>query len=265
MGDEAEQKEYFISFGSVASGIRVKKSLICENFTLFSPFSKHNPLPGNSVQSLVVRVNAGNADMAYVKANQEKNKITTYLAGIFQVPFFFTDHSIDYEVYTANPLPDWESLKLPPTKSICRGWPRSYGIIFRKDNTVLVNEVPNFSQYNKQCEEIFYMWRSATDSFNELGWRFLNYFRIIEKITGKQRGAESKSKAMYKALPQDVKDLMTENDFVTIAKKWVNPSAHGNMPNSIVPITPHGNYDEDPEVARLFMIVRVLIKKYLEN
>ena len=255
-------KKYFVSFSSVASSIRLKKSLSYGNFTLFSRFSKS--LSDNCIQSLIIWVYADNEDEAYVKANQEKNKITAYLAGIFQVPFFFTDHSIDYEVYSSNPVPEWETYKLPPITPVSEGWPRSYGVMPLKKEFVVIDKIPDLSQYG-ECEEIFYMWRSATDSFNELGWRFLNYFRIIEKITKKQRGGEKRSKEMYQSFSQAAKEIITENDFVVIANKWGNPSAHGNMPNSVIPITPHGQYNEHHDATKLFMLGRILIKGVLDK
>ena len=255
-------KKYFVSFSSVASSIRLKKSLSHENFTLFSHFSKS--LSDNCIQTLIICVSADNEDEAYVKANQEKNKIIAYLAGIFQVPFFFTDHSIDYEVYDSSPVPEWETYKLPSVIPVSEGWPRSFGIIFSERETVVIDKIPDLSQY-RECEEIFYMWRSATDPFNELGWRFLNYFRIFEKITNKQRGGKQKSKEMWQAFSQAAKMIITENDFVVLANKWGNPSAHGHMPNSVIPITPHGQYNEHPDATKLFMLGRILIKGVLDK
>ena len=71
--------------------------------------------------------------------------------------------------------------------------------------------MPEFQDL-KEHEDIFYLWRSASDVYNELGWRFLNFIRIIERITKKQRGKGKKAREMYDALPLKAKKAMSKSE-----------------------------------------------------
>lgn len=268
-------KQYFVEFNSVSSGIRLLDTLYADDYTLFAPRPSDKHIrntkwnyekEGTNLQSLIIKVDAKDTGSAYVKANIKRYKISAYLAGLFQVPFFFTDSSNDYSVYDIDPIKPRKKFII--INSLEEGRNTLYSIGYQKKNCALVKKLPDFKKY-KKYENIFYLWRSAEDLFNEPGWRFLNYIRIIEFITKKQRGGKRKAKIMYSALSTKAKKIIGENEFVGIIEKWGNPVAHGNIPNAVIPKLQHGHFkyghfNQNTDTIKLSEIIKILIKDLLK-
>lgn len=275
---EKIKKEYFVCFDHVHTGLSLLDTLYGSDYILYAPrphekiIKEHYPnyeTQGINIQSITVKVAVDEKDAndfvrAHIEALRRCNEITAYLAGIYQVSFFFTlVHTVfNYQVYDKDPVSYWT--KLQSIEPLVDGKNTLYSIGRLVKHCKLIRELPNFNDY-KKYEDLFYLWRSAEDIFNELGWRFLNYIRIIEFITKKQRGGENKARIMYESLGEEAQKVVTKKEFVNIITKWGNPVAHGNIKNAVIPRTPRDYFNQDPETMKLSEITRSLIKDTLSK
>ncbi|TSC76285.1 MAG: hypothetical protein G01um101431_906 [Parcubacteria group bacterium Gr01-1014_31] len=265
--EEGNTKKFYVEYTSIASGIRLKKVLSSDDYILWinensvMTLDNHFERDGTNIISLIIRIQDTDPYLAYHHSLEKLNKITAYLAGIFQVPFFLSNYDFfqvyDDATFTLNLDRRKRPLLMGGQSSV------SGGIIFHRTNCKLVENLPSFDIY-KKYEDVFYLWRSATDLYNELGWRFLGYIRIIEIITSLNRGGRTKAANMYRALSPEARGTITEDDFIKIILKWGNPTAHGNIPNAVIPKIPHGQFNQDVETLKLEAVVKILIKSHVK-